>query len=108
MDLNYLFACHQVSLMRADAAVCSLSRRRHLGMASAFAGRMTPYDNGLERKVACFRSLRRNRRDPPAVATDETIKMCPAARRFRTASTVRAAPKLVTRQATAARLVFFC
>lgn len=40
MDLNHLFACHQVSLMRADAAVCSLSRRHHLGMASAFAGRI--------------------------------------------------------------------
>jgi hypothetical protein len=40
MDLNYLFSRHQVSLMRAEAATCSPSRLAHLGMATAYAGRI--------------------------------------------------------------------
>jgi hypothetical protein len=37
MDLNYLFHRHQVSLMRADAAVCVESRHAHRALARGYA-----------------------------------------------------------------------
>lgn len=40
MDLNYLFARHQVSLMRARSAACEPSRIAHLKLASGYAGRI--------------------------------------------------------------------
>ena len=36
MDLNYLYARHQVELMRADAAGCSSSGDAHRELASLF------------------------------------------------------------------------
>ena len=40
MDLNYLLSRHQVSLMRADAAVCSEARHSHRGLARGYAERI--------------------------------------------------------------------
>ncbi|WP_315763987.1 hypothetical protein [Sphingomonas sp. Y38-1Y] len=40
MDLNYLLARHQVSLMRADQSACVASRRSHQGLASAYAAQI--------------------------------------------------------------------
>ncbi len=40
MDLNYLLYRHQVSLMRAEAAVCSCSRRSHRDLARGYAERI--------------------------------------------------------------------
>lgn len=37
MDLNYLFHRHQVSLMRADAAVCVEARYAHSALARGYA-----------------------------------------------------------------------
>lgn len=37
MDLNYLFHRHQVSLMRADAAICVESRHAHRALARSYA-----------------------------------------------------------------------
>ena len=41
MDLNYLLHRHQISLMRADAAQCTEARHSHLGLARAYARRIT-------------------------------------------------------------------
>jgi hypothetical protein len=38
MDLNYLLHRHQVSLMRAKAALCVPSRRAHEELANLYAG----------------------------------------------------------------------
>lgn len=38
MDLNYLFHRQQVSLMRADAAICVESRHAHSALARGYAG----------------------------------------------------------------------
>ncbi|SOB79732.1 hypothetical protein SAMN06297144_0703 [Sphingomonas guangdongensis] len=40
MDLNYLFARHQVSLMRATSARCEPSRIAHIKLAQGYAGRI--------------------------------------------------------------------
>jgi len=40
MDLNYLLARHQVSLMRADTAACSGARHSHQGLARGYAERI--------------------------------------------------------------------
>ncbi len=40
MDLNYLFYRQQVSLMRADAALCSASRSVHQRLAGHYAERI--------------------------------------------------------------------
>jgi hypothetical protein len=40
MDLNYLLSRHQVSLMRADAALCSEARYSHRALARGYADRI--------------------------------------------------------------------
>lgn len=40
MDLNYLLARHQISLMRADSAACGEARHSHQGLARGYAVRI--------------------------------------------------------------------
>lgn len=40
MDLNYLYARHQVSLFMAEHAACERSRAAHDGLAQAYAARI--------------------------------------------------------------------
>lgn len=40
MDLNYLFARQQISLMKAGAAHCIEARRAHMGLAGLYARRI--------------------------------------------------------------------
>ena len=40
MDLNYLLARHQTSLMRATSAACVLSREAHVGLAAGYGARV--------------------------------------------------------------------
>lgn len=47
MDLNYLLFRHQVSLMRANAAQCSCSRRSHHGLAAGYAARIRVLQGAL-------------------------------------------------------------
>lgn len=47
MDLNYLFHRHQVSLMRADAALCPASRSSHRGLALGYAERIRTLQDNL-------------------------------------------------------------
>ncbi len=37
VDLNYLYARHQIALMRADAASCIEARHSHRGLATGYA-----------------------------------------------------------------------
>jgi len=47
VDLNYLFARHQVSLMKASAALCGEARAAHLGMAKLYAVRIDDVRNAM-------------------------------------------------------------
>ncbi len=47
MDLNYLFARHQVSLMKASATLCGEARAAHLGMARLYALRIDDVRNAM-------------------------------------------------------------
>ena len=41
MDLNYLYHRHGISLLLADQASCAESRNAHLGLAAAYAARIS-------------------------------------------------------------------
>jgi hypothetical protein len=47
LDLNYLLHRHQVSLMRADTALCAEARHSHLGLAREYAVRIKRFRTGL-------------------------------------------------------------
>ncbi|WP_201024382.1 hypothetical protein [Sporosarcina koreensis] len=47
MDLNYLFARHQLSLMKASVALCGEARAAHLGLARLYAERIDHVRNGM-------------------------------------------------------------
>ncbi|MFZ5706088.1 MAG: hypothetical protein ACOY5R_12610 [Pseudomonadota bacterium] len=40
MDLNYLFARHQISLMKAASTLCLETRTAHLGLAGLYVERI--------------------------------------------------------------------
>lgn len=54
MDLNYLLARHQTSLMRAEIAACSSSRMAHRGLAAGYAARVNAFHQqvGAEARIA--------------------------------------------------------
>ncbi|MGC6330774.1 hypothetical protein [Rhizorhabdus sp. FW153] len=47
MDRNYLFARHQLSLMKAAAALCGEARAAHLGLARLYAELIDHVRTGL-------------------------------------------------------------
>lgn len=47
MDLNYLFARHQISLMKAASTLCVEARTAHLGLAGLYAQRIDRMRNAL-------------------------------------------------------------
>ena len=47
MGLNQLLYRHQISLMRADAAACTSSRRSHEGLAAGYAARIADLQRSL-------------------------------------------------------------
>ena len=54
MDLNYLLARHQTSLMRARTAACAPSRLAHHGLAAGYAARVNAFHQqvGAEARIA--------------------------------------------------------
>ena len=47
MDLNYLYQRHQISLFRAENAVCERSRNAHRGLMDAYASLIVSARRGL-------------------------------------------------------------